>query len=149
MATVITKYYGCNGALPALIANRGTANIYLALVTSAYTFDPSHSDWIADASANEITGSGYTQGGEKVTGLVWQTKADNALIADGEYWLDGADVVWTNATFAARAGILYDLDTGDLLAHILFDDTPGDVVAAGHDFPVRWPSLGFFKSPYT
>lgn len=114
--------------------------VTLALVDSAYVFDAAHAGW-GDASAHEIAGAGYVAGGVALTGVAVSE-------AGGVASVDADDVTWAglNATF--RAAILYINDVVDIyvnpvLAYILFDDTPNDIVINGVNFSVIWPVGGF------
>jgi hypothetical protein len=137
MAVTITRYTSYNQFVhEAEINLNDTANIKLALVASGYTFSAAHTTW-ADVVANEVaTGTGYTTGGEVLASL-----SVNATR------FDAADVVWTALTKTFRGGVLY-LDgtyltiVKPLIAFILFDSTPADIVMAGADFTVTWNASG-------
>ncbi len=88
-----------------------------ALVTSSYTFDKDH-DFFNDIT-NEVTGTGYTAGGDTISVTVTDDDAN-----------DRCDIVlgaaqWTTATITAR-GAVYYVDTGGaastdwLICHIDF-----------------------------
>ena len=111
----------------------------LALVTSSYTPSLAHTIW-GDVSANEVaTGSGYTTGGEALTGVA-VTNTTNLKI-------DANDVTWTALTKTFRYGVLYANVTRNtfvnpLIAYYLFDDTPANVVVSGTNWTVQWSSSG-------
>ncbi len=69
----------------------GGFTLKLALVDSNYVFDQTDT-LFSDASGDEISGTGYTAGGETVAGL--------AIAADGS--IDGDDVPWAAATITFR-----------------------------------------------
>lgn len=83
-----------------LIANVAllSATIKIALVTSTYTFSAAHEFF--DEITNEVSGPGYTAGGETL---------GSKTVATGTF--DSANAQWTSATFTARRAIMYK-DTG-------------------------------------
>jgi len=137
MATTITRYTSYNQYIHSGEINlNDTGNIYLALVTSAYTFSAAHSIW-ASASGSEVAnGAGYT-----TNGAALGTLSVNATR------FTAANVTWTALTKTFRGGVLYHRATyltivNPLIAYILFDSTPADIVMAGGDFAVQWNASG-------
>jgi hypothetical protein len=142
MATVLTRYNILSKYLSDGIVDLGDDTIKLALLTSSHTPAVTHTVF-ADIDNELSSGSGYTSGGAALSNLsltetagvtVWD--ADNVLISS------------LTATF--RHGVLYVDDTKDtivkpLIAYILFDDTPSDVVVSGIDFVLQWHSNGIFE----
>lgn len=102
----------------ALVASTSNA-INVALVGALYS-----------AITNEVAnGNGYTTAGATATSPVVTGGG-----ATGTITFDTANVSWTGsgAGFSARAAVIYDATTGDLIAYCLLDSTPADVaVAAG------------------
>jgi hypothetical protein len=82
------------------------------------------------ALTNEVgNGNGYTTAGAAASSPVIAGGGATATIT-----FDTANVAWTGsgAGFTARAAVIYDSTTGDLIAYCLLDATPADVtVAAG------------------
>lgn len=108
----------------------------LALVDSTYVFSDADTVW-ADMSGDEITGTGYTAGGETLTGVT--VTPAGAIDAD--------NVVWSTATITFRRGILYFSGTIDgkvnpVLFSYLYDDTPADVSVTASDFTHIWSTSG-------
>lgn len=88
-----------------------------ALVTSSYVASKDH-DYFDDIT-NEVSGSGYTAGGDTITVTVTDDDANDRVdIVLGE-------AQWTTATITAR-GAVYYVDTGGaastdwLIAHVDF-----------------------------
>lgn len=80
-----------------------SVTVKCALVTSSYTYDTDH-DFFNDIT-NEITGSGYTAGGDTIAVTVTDDDTNNRVdIVLGE-------AQWTSATLTAR-GAVYYVDTG-------------------------------------
>tara|TARA_R110000822_G_scaffold86724_2_gene201804 strand:- start:161 stop:589 length:429 start_codon:yes stop_codon:yes gene_type:complete len=115
--------------------------IKLALCTSTYTPDIDAQGFFDDIT-NEVTGTGYTQGGEALTSkTVTQDDTDNEGV------FDAADTEWTTATITARYGILYK-DTGvdstsPLMAYIDFGE---DIDSVSGNFTVAWAAEGILNS---
>lgn len=93
-------------------------------------------DVIADISANEISGTGYSAGGE--------TLANTAVTVDDtddEGVFDADDVEWTSASFSAYHAVVYDdTTTGDML--ICSIDFGGEQTVSGGTFTIQWDSEG-------
>jgi hypothetical protein len=139
MATTISKYSSINQYLwDGTAPLNGTTHLKLALVTSAYAFSASDSVWAAASGSELANGNGYTTGGNTITTPVSALSAGiGVLTADNS--------VWTfSGTKTFMAGILYHNQTinavvNPLIAYILFDNTPADIViTAGQTFGVQW-----------
>lgn len=78
-----------------------THSLKCALLANTYTFNPDHDGW-ADVSAHEITGAGYTAGGQVLTGVV-ATSEDSLNLSK----LDYNDPVWTSSSITARYSVVY------------------------------------------
>lgn len=89
---------------------------------------------------NEVAnGNGYTTGGVTLTGQTW---VGGGATPTGTF--DTGNGSWTGATagFSARAAVVYDSTTGDLIAYCLLDSTPADVTwAAGNTIEVDIANL--------
>ena len=112
----------------------GAGTFKMALVTSSYTYSAAHTQW-SDASANEISGTGYTTGGETITSLA-------ATQTGGAFKWDFDNVLWSTATLTCRRGILrltgsHGGLTDPLAMSILFNDAPADVSVTATDFQVN------------
>lgn len=136
MAVTFTKYTHTHK----ILTNQGDWNsntIKLALVTSSYIFSATHTQW-SDASTYEVSnGNGYTTGGATMT-----CSSDNIM-------LDATDVTFTALTKTFRGAVMYiegtiETITNPVLAYILFDDTPNDIVMSGTDFVAIWNASGVF-----
>lgn len=112
-------------------------DIKMALVTSSYTPDVDGDAIYTDIS-NEVSGGGYTAGGEDVTGgTVAQDNTGNRGV------LDFDDVVWTGVTLTARGAVLY-LDTGTPSTSLLiaYIDFGSDKSVTSGTFTVGWDAAG-------
>lgn len=98
------------------------------IVTASYTPDvDAHLDR-ADVT-NEVTGTGYTAGGEAITCTVTKDTANNRIDIAWD------DVTWEGATITGRGVIIY-LDTGDAATDILvsYVDWGENKSSVGADF---------------
>jgi hypothetical protein len=62
-------------------------------------------------TANEVVGTGYTAGGELVTGATIST--DTTGPNAGTVYVDFADVSWPGASFTARGALIYNASQGN------------------------------------
>lgn len=98
----------------------------VALVTSSYTPNKDTHEDFADVT-NEVSGTGYTAGGNTVTGTFTLDTANDKLT------IEFAATSWTTATITARGAVYYS-STGTAGTSILvaYNDFGGDVaVTAG------------------
>jgi hypothetical protein len=116
-----------------------THTFKMALTTSGYTPDSDVDEFFADIT-HEISGAGYTAGGQALTGLTWLYDTTNHRCV-----LSGDTVLWAALTPATRFGVIYR-DTGDpgtspLLTYV---DFGADLNAGGGPLPVTFPD-GVFR----
>lgn len=95
-----------------------TDTIKMALVYNTSSTPVYYDDDYFDDISDEVSGTGYTSGGEIITSKTITT-SDNVLTLDFE------NVSWTSSTFDATGAVLY-LDTGTpstspLMTYIHFD----------------------------
>jgi hypothetical protein len=64
------------------------------------------------STANEVVGTGYTAGGNTLTGVTVQQSGTTA-------YLDFADTTWTPANFTARGALIYNTSLGNLAVAVL------------------------------
>lgn len=105
----------------------------IALFTSSASLDASTTDYV---STNEVTGTGYTAGGEALT--------NNGVALDGTTaYVDFADVTWSSATITANGALIYNTTTDggssttDAVAVLAFG---GDKTSTNGDFVVQFPT---------
>lgn len=98
----------------------------VALVTSTYSPDKDAHEFFDDIT-NEVSGTGYTAGGETVTGTLTLDTANDKLT------LELASTSWTSATITARGAVYYSsTGTASTSTLIAFNDFGSDVaVTAG------------------
>ena len=92
------------------------------------------------SDVTQITGTGYTAGGNATTIAVSRS--------GGTVTVDTSDTTWTSATITAKGAILYD-DTAandDMVGFMDLDTTSGTstVSSSGGDFTIVWNASGLF-----
>lgn len=118
-----------------------TDTIKVMLVTSAYTPAPTTDNFINDVSANEVSGTNYTAGGETIGSI-------SIVESAGVSTVDGADVVWLQnaAGFSnARYAVIYK-DTGTPTTSPLvgYIDLTTDKSNVNGDLTIQWGAQGIF-----
>ena len=119
----------------------------LALLDSGYS-PSAASTTFSVVDEDEISGSGYSAGGETLTSVSWSQTAGVATFdaADVEYTADGG-------TITARYAVLHDTTVGgagDLIGYFLLDSTPADVsVTDGNTLTIQWHEDGIFTLDVT
>ncbi len=85
----------------------------------------------AYATANEVSGSGYTAGGEAMTGM--------AVTLDGSTAIFDADnVSWANATITAQAAVIYNNSLSNAAIAVL--DFGGNKTSTNGTFEIQFPN---------
>ena len=109
--------------------------IKVALLDDSHSFNADNNTW-SDVSANEISGTGYTAGGEELTNKsVTQDDTNDKAVFDAD------DVSWSSATFTAYHAVLYDdtLANDDLICSI---DFGGAKSVSNGTFTIQWDADG-------
>ena len=111
-----------------------TDTIKIALIkdTPTGTYNKSttnYSDVTGDS--DEVTGTGYTAGGNTLTSPVISLDGDTAIV-------DFADTTWSTATISADGCILYNSSASN--AAIAVIDFGGTVTSTAGDFTVSFPT---------
>jgi protoporphyrinogen oxidase len=114
-----------------------TDTIKVMLVTSSYTPSASHN--FRSSVTNEVSGTGYSAGGEVLA---------NATVSDvaGVGVLDGDDVTWSNSTITARGAVIYK-DTGNASTDNLigYVDFVSDQTSSDGSFTIQWNASGIIR----
>ncbi len=121
-----------------------TDTIKVALLTNVYAPDATSDEFWSDISANEVSGNGYTAGGEALTA---KTVTVNGT---GVVTFDAADVVWFEGAAGftnARYPVFYK-DTGTPATSPLFvyHDFTVDRDNDDNDLQLVISTLGIFQS---
>lgn len=105
----------------------------IALFTSSATLGASTTNYSA---TNEVSGTGYTAGGNTLTNIDPTTSGTTAFV-------DFADTTWTSATITANGALIYnttmDAGTGttNAVAVLAFG---GDKTSTNGDFVIQFPA---------
>ena len=110
------------------------------LVKAAYVPNFATDSVYSDVS-NQVTGTGYTDGGEALTGVTFAITggAANAIVT----W-DAGDVTWTGSTITdARAAVIYNTSEANkpLIAYV---DFGGNFSTTSGTFQIVWNASGIF-----
>ena len=125
----ITAAFTNQAKLDALIALCPPGNTYkIALYTSAAALSKATTVYSA---TGEASGTGYTAGGQVLTGLTQALDTDTAI-------MDFADPTWPASTITARGAAIYDDTNGNKVRAVL--DFGADIVSAGTTFTVQLPA---------
>ena len=109
--------------------NTGTTKVYkIALYTSSATLDATTTSY---STANEVTGTGYTAGGNTLT--VSQIPTSSGTTS----YINFADTTWSNATITARGALIYESTANKAVAVL---DFGSDKSSSASNFTIQFPS---------
>lgn len=101
----------------------------IALYTSSATLDATTT---AYSATNEVSGTGYTAGGNTLTISVNPTTSGTTA------YLDFADTTWSAATITARGALIYKSGAGNPAIAVL--DFGSDKTSTAGDFTIQFPT---------
>lgn len=96
-----------------------SASATLGAATTAYT------------TSNEVTGTGYTAGGNTLTSVSPTTSGTTAFT-------DFADTTWSSSTITARGALIYNSTNADRAVAVL--DFGADKTSTSGDFTIIFPA---------
>jgi hypothetical protein len=99
----------------------------IALYTSAATIDASTTVY---TTSNEVTGTGYTAGGNTLTGATVTLTGTTAFV-------DFSDTSWSTATITARGALIYNSSKSNKAVAVL--DFGSDKTSTGGTFTIQFP----------
>lgn len=105
-----------------------TDTIKIALFTSSATLDASTT---AYSTTNEVSGTGYTAGGNTLAGAAISLSGSTAIV-------DFSDTTWSSATITARGALIYNSSKADRAIAVL--DFGSDKSSTNGDFTVVFPA---------
>jgi hypothetical protein len=111
--------------------DNNTGDTYkLMLLSDAYTYSNAHTV-VADVSANQISGTGYTTGGATITVTAAQSDDDSKT----EFTL--GSVLFSSATFTFEKAVVYNSTSNALLLYL---DFGAEQDVAGQNYQLNAPS---------
>jgi hypothetical protein len=105
-----------------------TDTFKIALFTSDATLDASTT---AYSTTNEVSGTGYTAGGNTLSGA-------SVTVSDNVAFVDFADTTWSSSTITARGALIYN--TSNSNASIAVLDFGSDKTTSNSTFTVTFPA---------
>lgn len=103
----------------------------IALYTSSATLSAATT---AYSATNEVSGTGYTAGGEALT-----VTGGAVSISGTTAYIDFSDVTWSSSTITARGALIYnDTAVGNPAVAVL--DFGSDKTSTSGDFTVQFPT---------
>lgn len=118
----------------ALLSRGLEADVRVVLLRASYSPGDGHATW-ADAEQHEVTGPGYTAGGE----------ARSLVLVDDRALALSSPVSWTGAMFSARYVAVIQPDPGETISDALligwYDLSPagGELAFATGSLLLSWP----------
>jgi hypothetical protein len=122
-----------NGSGGGTTTTTGTGNTFkIALYTSSATLSASTT---AYATTNEVSGTGYSAGGNTLTNVDPTTSGTTALT-------DFADTTWSSASITARGALIYNSSTtaGSANRAVCALDFGADKTSTSGDFVIQFPA---------
>jgi hypothetical protein len=118
------------------LINYDTGTFKVMLVTSTYVPDIDTHVKKSDVT-NEVTGAGYTAGGEEVAVTVTKSTANDRVV------IEFAAASWSTATITAAGAVYYQLNSGTPADSLLvgYNDFGGDVSSTGGTFSIAASTL--------
>jgi hypothetical protein len=119
-----------------------TDTIKVALLTNSYTPDQDAHNYYDDVVANEVTGTGYTAGGNTLANKTnTYNSATNVIV------LDADDTTWSSSTITARYAVVYDATpatnaTKPLIGYV---DFGSDQSSNNGNFTITWDATGIVR----
>jgi hypothetical protein len=117
-------------------------SIKVALLTSAYTPNQGTHANFSDVSTYEVTGTGYTAGGQALASKTATLDTTNKVLV-----LDAADTTWANSTITARYAVVYDASGGTAATNPLigYIDLVSDQASNNGNFVIQWDATGIVR----
>ena len=122
-----------NGSGGGTTTSTGTGNTFkIALFTSSASLGAGTT---AYADSNQVSGTGYSAGGNTLTNVTPTTSSTTALT-------DFADTTWSSSTITARGALIYNSSTtaGSANRAVAVVDFGSDKTTSAGDFTITFPT---------
>ena len=122
-----------NGSGGGTTTSTGTGNTFkIALFTSSASLGAGTT---AYADSNQVSGTGYSAGGNTLTNVTPTTSSTTALT-------DFADTTWSSSTITARGALIYNSSTtaGSANSAVAVLDFGSDKTTSAGDFTITFPT---------
>lgn len=103
-------------------------SLMVCLLGSGYSYSTSHAAY-SDVSGSEVSGTGYTAGGQALT---------SQSVSNGVF--TAANSSWTNSTITASYAVIYDTTASNALVALI--DFGGSQSDTSGTFTIQWNSSG-------
>jgi hypothetical protein len=119
-----------------------TDTIKVALLTNSYTPDQDVHNYLDDVVTYEVSGTGYTAGGNTLANKTnTYNSATNVIV------LDADDTTWSSSTITARYAVIYDASpatnaTRPLIGYV---DFGSDQSSSNGNFTITWDATGIVR----
>ena len=119
-----------------------TDTIKVALLTNSYTPDQDAHNYYDDVVANEVSGTGYTAGGNTLANKTNTYNSGTNVIV-----LDADDTTWSSSTITARYAVVYDATpaTNADKPLIGYVDFGSDQSSNNGNFTITWDATGIVR----
>jgi hypothetical protein len=116
--------------------------IKVALLTSSYTPNQDVHDYFDDVVANEVTGVGYTAGGNTLASKTSVYDAGTNVLV-----LDAADTTWSASTITAQYAVVYDASGATNADKVLigYVDFGSNQSSSNGNFTITWDATGIVR----
>jgi hypothetical protein len=119
-----------------------TDTIKVALLTNSYTPDQDAHNYLDDVVSFEVTGTGYTAGGNTLANKTNTYNSSTNVIV-----LDADDTTWSSSTITARYAVIYDASpatnaTRPLIGYV---DFGSDQSSSNGNFTITWDATGIVR----
>ncbi len=116
--------------------------IKVALLSSSYTPNQDTHDYFDDVVSFEVTGTGYSAGGQTLGSKTVTYDAANNVIV-----LDAADTTWSSSTITARYAVVYNDSgaTNSTKPLIGYVDFSSDQSSTNGNFTITWDATGIVR----
>jgi hypothetical protein len=116
-----------------------TDDIFIALYNGNANLDASTTEY---STANEITGTGYTAGGQQLLGATVNTSGTTAYV-------NFSSIQWNPAAFTTRCALIYNASKGNKSVAVLdFGSDKTATSAFTITMPANTPTAALIRSSY-